>query len=612
MALKLSSGSLYPVVKRELPAEAPARFGLDLEWNPETMKPAIIGVAVGDTAYSVPWDERSSKWLYDALVNATEIVGHNIIQGDFPVLTVDLHHVSFDTLIYFYLTNAHLCKARASKVLPRAHEQEARGGGFMNIWTMASLYTKLPNWKECRGKWCDGPCPTHDIFGYNGLDALAPLLARDGLYRDACFKRVDHLYPLLAKVGHIASQMTQKGIAVDLAYLDQLEASLALDRQKLLAALTAEVNWNSPKQITTFFQSKYKVAPTTTGEEDIESFYEEYGFPEAEALLEIKRGGKGLKSWFDRRYIRDGCLHPNFYPYGATSTGRWASSNPNFQNIPVRRSKDIRRVIRARNGYYLLKADYKQAEMRVMMRLAGYEPPEDLKGWLLATLPLSETDPGVRNLGGVWNALKSLIHAADYGEGLNLVPKQALYKPRYQALISAGALEVCRDWIYEGQVVCFTGVNLATRMFGSATDENRARALELQRLYFSRFPKVREFQKAVSKQVEQAGFSRSAFGFFLQLYGQPVPKLKTALALQGSNPVAYFVNHALVRAEEAGHIPIAQVHDELLFEFLNTMPPIKAAKQVREWMSFEREEMPGLVLPVEVSAGKNWADMEVV
>ena len=87
---------------------------------------------------------------------------------------------------------------------------------------------------------------------------------------------------------------------------------------------------------------------------------------------------------------RTGRLHTSFNQTVA-STGRLSSSDPNLQNIPIRRElgKDIRRGFIPRKGWTLLAADYSQIELRLLAHLShdpafveafragGRHPPAD-------------------------------------------------------------------------------------------------------------------------------------------------------------------------------------------------------------------------------------------
>ena len=68
----------------------------------------------------------------------------------------------------------------------------------------------------------------------------------------------------------------------------------------------------------------------------------------------------------------DGRLHTSFNQTVA-ATGRLSSSDPNLQNIPIRRElgRDIRRGFVAQPGWKFLVADYSQIELRLLAHLSN-------------------------------------------------------------------------------------------------------------------------------------------------------------------------------------------------------------------------------------------------
>lgn len=72
-------------------------------------------------------------------------------------------------------------------------------------------------------------------------------------------------------------------------------------------------------------------------------------------------------------------IHPGFRSYGAHRTGRYSSTNPNFQNIPNDRKLQIlglgkysiRHAIEAPKGYQLIIADYSGIELVILAVLAN-------------------------------------------------------------------------------------------------------------------------------------------------------------------------------------------------------------------------------------------------
>src|SRR5262249_61594748 len=68
------------------------------------------------------------------------------------------------------------------------------------------------------------------------------------------------------------------------------------------------------------------------------------------------------------RHVVDGRLCGQLHA-GGTVTGRYASSNPNLQNIPT--GSEFRGFFRAFEGRVLVDADYSQLELRVFAAYSG-------------------------------------------------------------------------------------------------------------------------------------------------------------------------------------------------------------------------------------------------
>ncbi len=74
--------------------------------------------------------------------------------------------------------------------------------------------------------------------------------------------------------------------------------------------------------------------------------------------------------------VKDGFIYPNFNQMGdidrrRIKTGRFSSSNPNFQNLP--RGKVIRELVIPRKNHFFLDLDYSQVEMRLFAFYANDE-----------------------------------------------------------------------------------------------------------------------------------------------------------------------------------------------------------------------------------------------
>ena len=626
--------SSWPVVERypqAIERLSGGIYGLDFEWNIRTETPTIMGLSDGKVTVSVPHD-LGLPYLADLCArepNATW-VGHNAISTEYVImkrlgLPVRLEQMSC-TMVKMWLANMHLAKSTKKT----AEGGEKRGRGFYNLWTTCSVYTSLPNWKRHRGDVC-GVCAACDPFVYNGLDALAGRLANTGLEHALRLRGLDALYPLHRDLAWKLHTMSERGVLVDTQYVDTHLRQSFEEGKRVLYDKEAKggalpFNPDSPKQVRNWFKEQ-GISLYNTEEATIRELTEKY--PENDALaglLDWKELGDGPDRWFKPRvwdgedwdgYVDEaGYIHARLGFY--TSSGRLNCVDPNLQNVPKRRvdrqtgesmGKKFRRAIIAPEGYWLVRADYGNAENRVVLHQAGYDIPadRDLHTWVAQIAKLDPDSEFCKKLGGPREAAKSIQHAGNILEGLDLKTDGELRKPRTQMDIQTGALLVFPDWRFCGLVVCFNGINLAERAFGHATHGARRAALGIQHSYFAEFPLLRDLQRRYLARVERDGEVRTPVGYSTLSYGPPKDRAKQAAAIVQSQPVAHATKLALLN-EHPRLDDRLQVHDELVMYVDRRHAPHDIKKWVTEKMTVELKGMVGLVLPVEVSYGPNWAD----
>lgn len=185
--------------------------------------------------------------------------------------------------------------------------------------------------------------------------------------------------------------MEQHGTAADTALLGELSsrfekklAELQAEAERLTGA---EINLNSPKQVGFLLyeklnlgleeaqkkQFKNKDGGYSTGEDALQ--YLKASHPVVPLIMEFREISK-LKSSFVDNLLEaagpDGRLHTTFDQLGA-ATGRFSSSKPNLQNIPVRSEAGllVRKCFTVREGFVMLSADYSQIDLRVLAHLSG-------------------------------------------------------------------------------------------------------------------------------------------------------------------------------------------------------------------------------------------------
>lgn len=603
---------------------------------------------------SVPWSSGLEAFRTLITERGADWVGHNFVAADLIILerlgiNIPLDRCQ-DTIIWFWLTNPNLAKAGGKSVEEDAGER--RGRGFFNLGTMLSVYTDLSYYKSCRGEGCSGPCPTHDVFGYNGIDALGPVLALPGLRRQARLRGVDKLYPLHRDLAYVLAHMQDYGVRIDVPYVDKLNEEFLRERSEIEVQLP--FNPKSPKAILEFFKGiKLEDAQEDTVRELVEDLGDEAP-EELVMLLDYKELGNGVNRWFERQY-RDkngwmqgyldpqGFVHPrlNFF----TSSSRLACSSPNFQNVAKRRvsrkmcicgqakeqhpaegckgfrgeslGKKIRKAIIAPEGWYIVRADLSNAENRYVLHRGGYtiDRDTDLHAWVRDMIGIGEDWEIAIKEGSARNAAKSVQHGNNILEGLQLKTPEQLRTPKILKEIEAGARWV-EDWRFNGKVVTFTGVNLARRIYGTASLEARKNALDISRKYFERFPGVRAFQKAISRQIERDHAIRTPNGYVTPLYGTDDERMKIAQGISQQSPIAHITKLALLncwaRWKRDGLMrPVLQIHDELLCYAKNEVPPETACRWLQEDMEVSQDDVPelkGLLIPAEPSHGRSWSE----
>ena len=275
----------------------------------------------------------------------------------------------------------------------------------------------------------------------------------------------------------------------------------------------------------------------------------------------------------------DGRIHTSFQ-MTVTATGRLSSTEPNLQNIPIRKTlgAQIRRMFVAAPGNVLVDADYSQIELRLLAHISGDETMREaflsgedfhaVTASKVFNVPLAEVTP----------TLRSRAKAVNFG-----------------IVYGISAFSLAQD--------------IHVRPY---------EAKEYMEAYLEKYHGVRDYMKRV---VEQA----KADGYVSTLYGRrrDLPELKSsnfnmrsfgervALNMPIQGTAADVIKLAMVhvadrlRAEGLKARLILQVHDELIAEC-----PEEETERVK---SILREEMEGAVnfsvpLTCEAKAGRSWAE----
>lgn len=275
----------------------------------------------------------------------------------------------------------------------------------------------------------------------------------------------------------------------------------------------------------------------------------------------------------------DGRIHTNFR-MTVTATGRLSSTEPNLQNIPVRRElgAQIRRMFVAAPGCVLVDADYSQIELRLLAHISGdetmrnaFKSGEDIHAVTASQvfgLPLAEVTPAQRSSAKAVNfGIVYGISAFSLAQDIKVSPAEA------RAYIDA---------------------------------------------YMQKYHGVREYMDRVIAEAKERGYVETLFG-----RRRPVPELKASnfntrsfgervarnMPIQGT--AADIIKLAMVnvrrrlRAEGLEARLILQVHDELIAEC-----PEREAERVAALLEEEMERAVTLSVPLtaEAHSGHSWAE----
>ena len=392
---------------------------------------------------------------------------------------------------------------------------------------------------------------------------------------------------------HVLAEMEWTGITIDVPWFHSLKTRFEAARREVEAQIHTEAgetfNIASNPQLRTILFEKLGLPikkKTATGPSTDASVLQELadeGHTLPALLMEYRELAKLENTYLDTLpglvNPRTGRLHTSFNQTVA-STGRLSSSDPNLQNIPVRRAlgKDIRRGFVPRAGWRLLAADYSQIELRLLAHLSGD----------------SAFVEAFRAGGDIHRQTASVI----FGVPLEAVTGE----------MRARAKTINFATIY-GQ-----GAHALSRQLGI----DHAEAKAFIETYFERFAGVRGWLDQAVEQARTRGYVETIFrrrryipeildrNFNTRSLGE---RLAQNSPIQGS--AADLIKVAMIRIDQVlregawqGKM-LLQVHDELVFE----CPP----EEVESLTAMVAREMTGAVslhvpLVVDVGVGANWVE----
>ena len=201
-------------------------------------------------------------------------------------------------------------------------------------------------------------------------------ILNDGLFD--FFKKIE--LPLI----DVLTDMELNGVYIDKDMMKKMslwmENKLLLLSKEIFKISGKEFNINSPKQLSEILFDEIGLKQVKKRSTDVTVLeFLKNTHPLPKKILEYRTIQKLKSTYVDTLpeliNKETGRIHTSF-SQTITSTGRLSSSNPNFQNIPIRTNngKEIRNAfVPQKNGWKIFSADYSQIELRIMAHLSKDE-----------------------------------------------------------------------------------------------------------------------------------------------------------------------------------------------------------------------------------------------
>jgi len=457
---------------------------------------------------------------------------------------------------------------------------------------LCSLYTDVSFYKYQR--------MTKDMdtfFRYNAMDAAVTFECAEKIAKEMEEFGItkfyyEHMHSLIVPLMDIGG----KGVRIDSELRKKVTKELKIQevelQDKLEKLVGHPLNVNSPKQMKGWLYDELKLKPKfklrkdkgektlAADEEALDSLYRETHLEELRLVLGIRECRKLTSTYLEVEYDKENGVERarTSYLITGTETGRLSSretvygTGTNMQNIP---KGSIRRMFVPDDGKTFVNADLSQAEARVVAWLAGENR--------LMQVFTNGGDIHRRNAANIFRKAekdvtkderelaKRIVHASNYGMGPITFAKNA-------------------------------GVSVAE-------------AKKLLNAYFSEYPRIKLWHMSIENTLRKTRTLTTPLGRKRTFFNRwDSTLLREAYAYIPQSTVADVLNVGLRRCyaeyRNTDTNILLQIHDAVL---LQTPTPgvANVARRVKELLTIPIQiGIQQLVIPVDVSIGPNWGELE--
>jgi len=466
---------------------------------------------------------------------------------------------------------------------------------------IGSIYTPFPYYKDdVKGEDNFALLEDNVLRTYNCRDVAVTAVAAREMEPEIDEYGVRETFGKDMKLQRPLINIQRRGVLVDKnlleAYRKEADEQLAECETSLRSILGPDFNVRSTKQLRKLLFEDMKLEPisrTRTQEpavdfdslmqlsdqvtDDLEPLFAE--------IIKYRKVDK-LRSTYLTEFILDSNsrVHTQ-YTLHVTPTGRLSSRNPNLQNFPKKRIRDI---FIARLGYVLLGRDYSQIELRIFALISHDEP--------LLKIFREGGDVHASNASDLFGVTISAVT-----EEMRDFAKTFMYG----AILYGGTAATIRR---QAQSRALRG--------GIARVPSVAEIERLQFAFLSKHPNIVHFQKEIEKEVISKRRLREPFGRVRYFLGRKDSIVRAAYNFPIQGGAASIINDALIRLDNSlgKHLGgvVLQVHDELVLEVPENAVNdyVELTKEVMEFPVVI--EGQSVVFPTDCEIGKSWGKMEKI
>lgn len=265
--------------------------------------------------------------------------------------------------------------------------------------------------------WDWATVPVEELVQYGGTDSIITGKLYDFLrpqigYAEDAYRREQELAPIVYR-------MERTGLLVDQAVLTEVieeETRNLADAEAEVERLSPGLNPNSPKQLKAALEARGRIVADTTA-----STLKALDDDLARAVIRVRESSKTLNTYarpWREVMSPEGRVHSSLNQMG-TRTGRFSSSEPNFQNIS--KTHRLRECIVAGPGNVLVVADWQQMELRLY---AHFAQDENMRAAFLAGEDIYQQVADILGLSRTIG--KMVMLASIYGAGPKTLGEQVV------------------------------------------------------------------------------------------------------------------------------------------------------------------------------------------